>query len=95
MTKYTRRQLLSLTVPATLAATMGFSDPAASLISQGSAKKMKVLVVGAHPDDPETTCGGIMALLSGAGHEVISAYLTRGEAGIDQNVRGTQCLRHS
>ena len=83
MTKYTRRQLLSLTVPATLAVTMGFSDLVASVISPGSDKKMKVLVVGAHPDDPETTCGGIMALLSGAGHEVISVYLTRGEAGIE------------
>jgi LmbE family N-acetylglucosaminyl deacetylase len=83
MTKYTRRQLLSLTVPATLAATVGFSNPLASGISHGSGKKIKVIVVGAHPDDPETTCGGIMALLSGAGHEVISVYLTRGEAGIE------------
>ncbi len=83
MTKYTRRQLLSLTVPATLAATMGFSVPAASAILQRSDKKIKVIVVGAHPDDPETTCGGIIALLSGAGHEVISVYLTKGEAGIE------------
>jgi LmbE family N-acetylglucosaminyl deacetylase len=45
--------------------------------------KLKVLVVGAHPDDPETICGGTMALFANAGHEVISAYLTRGEAGID------------
>ena len=44
--------------------------------------KYKVLVIGAHPDDSETGCGGTMTLLSKAGHEVVSVYLTRGEAGI-------------
>lgn len=44
--------------------------------------KYKVLIIGAHPDDPETGCGGTMTLLSKAGHEVVSVYLTRGEAGI-------------
>lgn len=46
-------------------------------------KKKKILVVGAHPDDAETGCGGTMILLSKAGHEVVSVYLTRGEAGIN------------
>ena len=45
-------------------------------------KKHKVLVIGAHPDDPETGCGGTMILLAKAGYEVVSVYLTRGEAGI-------------
>lgn len=45
-------------------------------------KKKKIVVFGAHPDDPETGCGGTMALLSAMGHEVISAYLTKGQAGI-------------
>ena len=44
--------------------------------------KKKILVIGAHPDDPETSAGGTMCLLSDAGHEVVSVYLTRGEAGI-------------
>ena len=44
--------------------------------------KLKVVVTGAHPDDPETGCGGLIALLSAAGHSVTVAYLTRGEAGI-------------
>lgn len=48
-----------------------------------AAEKRKILVVGAHPDDPETGCGGTMILLSRAGHEVVSVYLTRGEAGIN------------
>jgi LmbE family N-acetylglucosaminyl deacetylase len=47
-----------------------------------SVDKLKILVAGAHPDDPESGCGGTMALYAAAGHEVVSAYLTRGEAGI-------------
>ena len=39
--------------------------------------------MGAHPDDPETICGGTMALFANAGHDVVSAYLTLGEAGIE------------
>lgn len=49
-------------------------------LPQGS--HSKIIVFGAHPDDPETACGGTMVLLSQAGHEVVAAYLTRGEAGI-------------
>ena len=44
--------------------------------------KKKILVIGAHPDDPETGAGGTICLLTRAGHEVVSVYLTRGEAGI-------------
>lgn len=42
----------------------------------------KVLVIGAHPDDPETMCGGTMIKLRELGADVVSAYLTGGEAGI-------------
>lgn len=45
-------------------------------------ERKKILVIGAHPDDPETAAGGTMCLLADAGHEVVSVYLTRGEAGI-------------
>ncbi len=44
--------------------------------------KLKIVVVGAHPDDPESSCGGTIARYADAGHEVVSLYLTRGEAGI-------------
>jgi LmbE family N-acetylglucosaminyl deacetylase len=47
-----------------------------------SGNKLKVIVAGAHPDDPESGCGGTMALFAAEGYEVVSAYLTRGEAGI-------------
>jgi LmbE family N-acetylglucosaminyl deacetylase len=41
-----------------------------------------VVVVGGHPDDPESGCGGTMARYAALGHEVVSLYLTRGETGI-------------
>ena len=45
-------------------------------------RKPKVVVVGAHPDDPESSCGGTIARYTDLGHEVAVLYLTRGEAGI-------------
>ena len=48
---------------------------------QGS-KPLKILCAGAHPDDPESGCGGTLARLAKAGHAVTIIYLTRGEAGI-------------
>jgi LmbE family N-acetylglucosaminyl deacetylase len=44
--------------------------------------KLKVVVAGGHPDDPESGCGGTIARYADLGHEVVSLYLTRGEAGI-------------
>jgi LmbE family N-acetylglucosaminyl deacetylase len=41
-----------------------------------------VLVAGAHPDDPESGCGGAIARYTERGHDVAVVYLTRGEAGI-------------
>ncbi len=43
---------------------------------------LKIVVVGAHPDDPESSCGGTMARYADFGNEVVALYLTRGEAGI-------------
>ena len=33
-------------------------------------KKMKVVCVGGHPDDPESICGGTLAKFAAAGHDV-------------------------
>jgi LmbE family N-acetylglucosaminyl deacetylase len=46
------------------------------------AKPLSVVCVGAHPDDPESGCGGTLARYAGLGHRVTVIYLTRGEAGI-------------
>ena len=57
------------------------------LLSEGAGqaappRKLKVIVAGAHPDDPESSAGGTMARYADLGHEVVALYLTRGEAGI-------------
>jgi LmbE family N-acetylglucosaminyl deacetylase len=45
--------------------------------------RLKVLCVGAHPDDPESGCGGTLARYVAAGHDVTLLYLTAGENGIE------------
>lgn len=54
-----------------------------SLLTLAAAAPLKILVIGAHPDDPETCAGGLLALAAAAGHHVTSVYLTSGEAGIE------------
>lgn len=48
----------------------------------GLSGKGKVMVIGAHPDDPESMFGGAMMLFRAAGWDVVSVYMTKGEAGI-------------
>ncbi|MCD6200993.1 MAG: PIG-L family deacetylase [Bacteroidales bacterium] len=76
-----RRNMLGVSVFATGAA---IARPlhAASLKPETIRQKLKILVAGAHPDDPETGCGGTILRYTRAGHEVVAYYLTRGEAGI-------------
>ena len=50
--------------------------------SRADAPPRKIVCAGGHPDDPETCCGGTLARLAAAGHEVTIVYLTGGEAGI-------------
>ena len=42
----------------------------------GPNKKLKIVVFGGHPDDPESGAGGLIATLTRQGHEVICAYGT-------------------
>jgi len=53
-------------------------------------KKKKILVILAHPDDPEFFCGGTIAKWTAAGNEVIYCLLTKGDKGIQEgfNFRG-------
>ena len=48
-----------------------------------AAARLSVLCIGAHPDDPESGCGGALARYAAGGHVVKILYLTRGERGID------------
>jgi LmbE family N-acetylglucosaminyl deacetylase len=60
----------------------------ASLVSSAGASasdfphKLKIVVTGGHPGDPEAACGGTMARFADMGHEVVALYLTRGERGL-------------
>ena len=84
MTKHSRRQFFTNIVPVAIGTKIGLTNANDlwNSTETTSENKLKIVVVGAHPDDPEVTCGGVMALYSNLGHEVVSAYLTRGEAGI-------------
>lgn len=46
-------------------------------------KTLRILCVGAHPDDPETGCGGTLARYAEAGHDVSVLYMTKGESEMD------------
>jgi LmbE family N-acetylglucosaminyl deacetylase len=54
----------------------------ALLAIERTSRPLKVVCVGAHPDDPESGCGGTLARYSAEGHKVTILYLTRGERGI-------------
>lgn len=41
--------------------------------------RLRVVVTGGHPGDPEYGCGGTIARYSDLGHEVVLLYLNRGE----------------
>lgn len=63
------------------------SRPVAAGVAQflggiATTRSLNVVCVGAHPDDPETGCGGTLAKLVAEGHHVSIVYLTRGEAGL-------------
>ena len=74
----TRRQALTRTGLALGASVFGLPLTAAHRPDE----PLRVVVTGAHPDDPESGCGGLIARLTAAGHRVTIVYLTRGEAGI-------------
>jgi LmbE family N-acetylglucosaminyl deacetylase len=42
-------------------------------------RKLKIIVTGGHPGDPEYGCGGTVARYASLGHQVVLLYLNRGE----------------
>jgi LmbE family N-acetylglucosaminyl deacetylase len=44
-------------------------------------RKLKVIVAGGHPGDPEYGCGGTIARYSDMGHDVVLLYLNQGDWG--------------
>lgn len=58
------------------------ANPLTGANPSGSQRRLKVLVAGGHPGDPEYGCGGTIARYAAMEHEVILLYLNRGEGGI-------------
>ncbi|MBQ0122928.1 MAG: PIG-L family deacetylase [Bacteroidales bacterium] len=55
----------------------------------------KALIIGAHPDDPESMCGGTMLMLKNQGCEVVCVYFTQGEGGIPgKSEEEARAIRH-
>jgi len=48
---------------------------------------MRILAIGAHPDDIEFGCGGTLIKYAGQGHEVLLLVMTDGSAGGDMAIR--------
>ena len=55
-------------------------------------QKQKILVILAHPDDPEFFCGGSVARWISQGHEVHYCLLTRGEKGFSAETKNLKDL---
>ncbi len=49
--------------------------------SREAASEVRLLAIGAHPDDVEFGCGGILAVETARGHAVTIMSLSRGESG--------------
>ena len=66
----------------TLAVGLPLESSAAQARANGSEPtrtKLKVIVTGGHPGDPEYGCGGTIARYADLGHEVVLLYLNQGD----------------
>jgi len=84
MNSITRRKLLARTGCLGAGLTVGLpalgsSAETRSALRQPDRPKLKVIVAGGHPGDPEYGCGGTIARYSSSGHEVALLYLNNGE----------------
>src|SRR5437879_2669168 len=74
------KQSFALAAPAVLAANalpLSAAEP-----DSGATRKLRVVCVGGHPDDPESGCAGTLTRYAELGHALTVIYLTRGERGI-------------
>src|SRR5258707_10187560 len=82
MKPLTRREMLNQTSllgsPLVLGSAAALDAPQAAQKPEPG-RKLKVIVTGGHPGDPEYGCGGTIARYTDLGHEVVLLYLNRGE----------------
>src|SRR5215471_12773127 len=84
MSSLTRREVLGHARQAATVLAVGLPAEEASSQSQpapqpATTRKLKVIVAGGHPGDPEYGCGGTIARYTSVGHEVVLLYLNNGE----------------
>jgi len=80
--RFSRRQLIlqsAKLVPAVAALAPATNLLASSASDSTPPRKLKIVITGGHPGDPECGCGGTAARYSDLGHEVVLLYLNRGE----------------
>lgn len=71
-----RREMLKGASRLVGAAALAFTGREAA--AENLPRKLKFLVAGGHPGDPEYGCGGTIARLTAMGHEVVLLYLNDG-----------------
>ena len=74
-----KASLVGTTVAAGLPLAATAAEPGSDTTAPGLKPKVKVIVAGGHPGDPEYGCGGTIARYTDLGHEVVLLYLNRGE----------------
>jgi len=65
------------TVAVGLPLAINAAEPSQS--KEATNRKLKVVVTGGHPGDPEYGCGGTIARYTDLGHEAVLLYLNKGE----------------
>lgn len=66
------------------------ASAAAALAQSTATNRLKIVVAGGHPGDPECGCAGTIARYTDLGHEVVLLYLNRGE-GFCKGADPAQC----
>jgi N-acetylglucosamine malate deacetylase 1 len=82
MRSWTRRKMLKQAGQVATALAVGSPPTGAATQAQAgssAARRLKIIVAGGHPGDPEYGCGGTVARYVSLGHEVVLLYLNNGE----------------
>jgi LmbE family N-acetylglucosaminyl deacetylase len=74
-----KASLVGTTVAVGLPLGAAAAEPLPGTTAPSAKPKLKVVVAGGHPGDPEYGCGGTIARYTELGHEVVLLYLNRGE----------------
>lgn len=86
MEKISRRNMIKAAGAAVAGASLigvdAFAGQSAGTKTAQTGRRKKVLVIGAHPDDPESCAGGTILKMLAAGFDVKVVYFTHGERGI-------------